>query len=341
MKSVKLSFFLVLFCLALSYSALAVTPNIRFPKWCKPQFHIQNWNPELKTLTIKISVKANKTPLKDVTSKVFWPEKFGVINNNLKAKKNLALDEKIDFYHSSMIKCPYNGWIQCQMSAVPNKNILKKIVQSQNGANSLASKVLIKEIEGAKSRLVVSKALPVYVRKDIAFVGTKELAFESKWKVKKSSGYYFWYPPESSGVNFTGETLKALRSALLKQSIRTVLKACDLLLNRSLLKKKSVKLVSKGSTFYLPVKTLANLVRANKLSAKIINGIKNKNKNIEMIRKEVEEFPPSFSRGFVYANFATACHVLNKNKLSKEYYQKALVDIPAWPKVKNWLEHVK
>ncbi len=316
-----------LFFLQFSGTAYGLSPVVKFPEWNSSEFKIQQWNPSEKLITLNVKLKANKINLSEVSSKIYWPEGFVAVSKDFSGRA-LKVGEEAVFVHSA--KCPkeFSSWIECELKAQPDKSGLKSLIENSHSNEPITRKILLQETESINGPLNIGRTLPLYIDKNIAFSGVKELIFTSFWKTGKSK-FFFWYPPENAGTGITSESLRELGKALAGKKDQVILTSSKLLLNRLKRDEEFIEIFSgKTTKFTLPAKTARELIEANLISLQIANS-----NDISKLEKKILGMKPCYSRPFLYANLASAYLRQGNKKAAKKLFDLALKEIPAWPEV--------
>jgi tetratricopeptide (TPR) repeat protein len=311
----------------------AVTPQVKFPDWHSSSYKIQDWDPKTNIITIKLELSATTVALKEISSKIFWSKEFKEISKK-EGDKFLPKGKKTEFIYKAKVLSTPKKWLECNIYAMPDKLSLKAVSQKEADKSSFEQQAINSEIDAIDKPMTINYPVSIYLDKNIAVSDMPQSILKADWK-EKSHSFFFWYPSIDMTAGFTKEAFKPLFNALNSQNLNAATKACDFILK--LIKKKenssNFNFDFQKAHYSMPPMVCKRLINGNLLSLRLTQ-----TSSPEKYEKEINNFPDSYTKAYVLANLGTAFLKNNNSSKAKEYYQKALTYIPAWPQVKRFLK---
>lgn len=313
----------------------AMSPEIRLPEWQKTRIDISEWKPEQKMLTIRVDIEATAARLENVLSQVHLPDEIKA-NPGRHERPVLEKGDKAVFLHQFSIEPGFAGWAEIELLAQPSREDILQLIRNAHAKEPATLAILEAEAMTISKPMPFGRSLPLLVRNDIAMCTAAPTALKPDLKAMNQE-FYLWYPEAGLGKGLTGEGLKTFSAALTTGNLKTAEAAGKMLTSRLETGKEPLsKTVNEKETFAIPTGIVIEMIKADLETLKAVNA-----KDPEILAVTVEKMQPCYTRPFLMYNLA-ALYESQKNKSkAREWYAKAIAEIPAWPLAEKHLADLK
>ncbi len=313
----------------------SMSPEIRLPEWQRTKIDVSEWKPEQKILTVRVDIEAPATRLENVSSQVYLPAEIKT-GPGRHERPVLEKGDKAVFLHQFSITPDFAGWAEIELLAQPSREGIIQLVRSTYAKEPATLAILEAEAMTISKPMPFGRSLPLLVRKDIAMCTAAPMALKPDFNTLGQE-FYLWYPETGLGKGLTGESLKTFGAALSTGNQKTAEAAGKMLISRLETAKEPLTMtVSEKETFAIPAGIVTELIKADLDTLKAVN-----NKDPEILAAAVKKLQPGYTKPFLMFNLA-ALYESQKNKgKAREWYEKAIAEIPAWPLAEKRLAGLK
>lgn len=303
----------------------AVTPDIRLPDWHRVHVQVTDWQPAKGRLEIVVRCSAVVVDLQRLSARIHWPKGFTNASDEQK-RARVAASESVELVFSAIAPKHFQGWLEIQISALPNVEQMRAVINATPGLSDLRRLLLLQEAKNLRQPLPIGGSYPLTIDLGLAMLSPGDLLMTPTLDTPHGKAF-LWVPEAALGTGSLAKEVQAFRQAVKSGNVSKAEGAAAIVMGLLSNLRDPIPL-QKGreESLDLTPETVRQLWQGNLLTLAALRAPRT-------ALADLEGFAPNSgtAQPFLWANVGLFHQLLGQAEQAAAARRQARVMIPAWP----------